>query len=68
MLNAINCNVPHRYIREMVTGKSEEPEERMILYRILRKQESFLALRLKLWRLREELQKRLSLMENRKRL
>lgn len=35
---------------------------------ILRKQESFLALRLKLWRLREELQKRLSLMENRKRL
>lgn len=48
--------------------KSKEPEERMILYRILRKQESFLALRLKLWRLREELQKRLSLMENRKRL
>lgn len=34
----------------------------------VRKQESFLALRLKLWRLREELQKRLSLMENRKRL
>lgn len=28
MLNAINCNVPHRYIREMVTGKSEEPEKR----------------------------------------
>lgn len=27
-LNAINCNVPHRYIREMVTGKSEEPEKR----------------------------------------
>ena len=25
MLNAINCNVPHRYIREMVTGQSEEP-------------------------------------------
>ena len=54
MLNAINCNVPHRYIREMVTGKSEEPEERMILYRISRKQESFLALRLKLWRLIED--------------
>ena len=28
MLNAINCNVPHRYIREMVTGKSEESEKR----------------------------------------
>lgn len=28
MLNAINCNVPHRYIREIVTGKSEEPEKR----------------------------------------
>lgn len=28
MLNAINCNVPYRYIREMVTGKSEEPEKR----------------------------------------
>ena len=25
--NAINCNVPHRYIRETVTGKAEvEPE------------------------------------------
>ena len=31
MLNAINCNVPHRYIREMVTGKSEEPENRELL-------------------------------------
>lgn len=31
MLNAINCNVPHRYIREMVTGKSEEPENRKLL-------------------------------------
>lgn len=31
MLNAINCNVPHRYIREMVTGKSEEPEKRELL-------------------------------------
>lgn len=28
MFNAINCNVPHRYIREMVTGKSEESEKR----------------------------------------
>lgn len=28
MLNAINCNVPHRYIREMATGKSEEPEKK----------------------------------------
>lgn len=31
ILNAINCNVPHRYIREMVTGKSEEPEKRELL-------------------------------------
>ncbi len=22
--NAINCNVPYRYIREMITGKAEE--------------------------------------------
>ena len=28
ILKDINCNVPHRYIREMVTGKSEEPEKR----------------------------------------
>lgn len=27
MLNAINCDVPHRYIREMITGKSEEDEK-----------------------------------------
>lgn len=31
VLNTINCNVPHRYIREMVTGKSEEPENRELL-------------------------------------
>lgn len=31
VLNAINCNVPHRYIREMVTGKSEGPENRELL-------------------------------------
>ena len=23
IINAVNCNVPHKYIREMVTGKSE---------------------------------------------
>lgn len=27
VMNAVNCNVPHRYIREMASGKSEEPEE-----------------------------------------
>ena len=26
LMNGINCNVPHRYLREMSTGKSEEPE------------------------------------------
>ena len=31
LMNAINCNVPHRYIREMATGKSEEPEKRELL-------------------------------------
>lgn len=24
MMNAINCDVPHRYIREMMTGKKEK--------------------------------------------
>lgn len=24
MTNAINCNVPHRYIRETLTGQTEE--------------------------------------------
>lgn len=23
LMNAVNCDVPHRYIREMATGKSE---------------------------------------------
>lgn len=28
MLNAVKCNVPHRFIREIVTGESEgDPEE-----------------------------------------
>lgn len=25
VMNAVNCNVPYRYIREMATGKSEDP-------------------------------------------
>lgn len=25
VMNAVNCNVPYKYIREMVTGKSEAP-------------------------------------------
>ena len=25
MFNAIKCDVPHRYIRETMTGKSEAP-------------------------------------------
>lgn len=24
VMNAVNCNVPHRYIRETMTGKSED--------------------------------------------
>lgn len=37
MSNAIKCDVPHRFIRETMTGKSERPEnqgmnaEKMIL-------------------------------------
>lgn len=26
MMNAVNCNVPHRFIRETMTGKSEKQE------------------------------------------
>lgn len=25
LMRAVNCNVPHRHIREMATGKSEDP-------------------------------------------
>ena len=27
VMNAVNCNVPHRYIREIMTGKKEEHKE-----------------------------------------
>lgn len=27
IMNGVNCNVPHEYIREMVSGKQEEPQE-----------------------------------------
>lgn len=27
LMNGINCNVPHRYLREVMTGKSEESVE-----------------------------------------
>lgn len=27
LMNGINCNVPHIYLREVMTGKSEEPVE-----------------------------------------
>lgn len=27
IINAVNCNVPHRYIREMITGFSEKKEK-----------------------------------------
>lgn len=26
MMNAVSCNVPHRFIRETMTGNSEAPE------------------------------------------
>jgi len=28
IVNAVNCDVPHQYIREMVTGKRDEVEEK----------------------------------------
>lgn len=27
VMNAVNCNIPHRYIREMATGKPEALRE-----------------------------------------
>ena len=30
VMNAVNCNVPHRYIREMATGEKEEAPEMVI--------------------------------------
>lgn len=27
VMNGVNCNVPHEYIREMATGQKEEPKE-----------------------------------------
>ena len=27
VMNGVKCNVPHRYIREMVYGVSEEPQQ-----------------------------------------
>lgn len=27
MMNAVNCNVPHRYIREMMSGLKEDQEK-----------------------------------------
>ena len=30
IMNAVNCNVPHRFIRELVTGEKEETPEMVI--------------------------------------
>lgn len=30
LMNVVNCNVPHRYIREMATGRSEEPVKELL--------------------------------------
>ena len=36
MMNAVNCEVPYQYIREMVTGiKEEDPEEKTPMDRLL---------------------------------
>lgn len=37
LMNAVNCDVPHKYIREMATGENE-PEE--VLHMSLKKYES----------------------------
>lgn len=31
VMNAVNCNVPHRYIREIMTGKKEEHKEEKLV-------------------------------------
>lgn len=35
VMNAVNCNVPHRFIREMATGEKEEAPEMVIPVRTL---------------------------------
>ena len=36
LMNAVNCEVPYVYIREMMTGKKEEdPEEKTLVDRLL---------------------------------
>ena len=35
VMNAVNCDVPHRFIREMATGEKEDPPEIVIPVRNL---------------------------------
>lgn len=37
MMNAVNCNVPHRFIRETMSGKSEGPDRASALVEALAK-------------------------------
>lgn len=30
LMNAVNCNVPHKYIREMATGKNEDVQSEKV--------------------------------------
>ena len=42
IVNAVGCDVPHRYIREMCSGKSEEPaDEQKPVSQILREREEY---------------------------
>ena len=42
VVNAVGCDVPHRYIREMCSGKSEEPaDEQKPVGQILREREEY---------------------------
>ena len=42
VMNAVDCDVPHRYIREMCSGESEGPaDEKKPMSQILREREEF---------------------------
>lgn len=42
VMNAVDCDVPHRYIREMCSGKSEEPDDKQKpVGQILREREEY---------------------------
>lgn len=37
IMNAVNCNVPHKFIREMITGESESCPEAIVSFETLKR-------------------------------